>query len=259
MKSNVLATMILMLISGPTWAQQISTGDTRPTIAVYGSAVVNVKPDKVVLTFGIETEDRDIIVAKEKNHAILKRAMESMKELEIPSKEIATDHLSVHPQYINTSKYADGTKISGFMVRNVFTVTLSETSRVESLVAKLIQDGVNHVHDIDFQTSEFKKHREQARELALKAAREKATKMAAVLDQSVGIPIQISDQSRDDSRYRYYSSWSWGGYDRGPSMAQNVVQNIAASGDDDVTDSVALGKIAISAAVYVTFELKDEK
>ncbi len=64
---------------------------------------------------------------------------------------------------------------------------------MEELVTKVLQAGVNYVHGIDFQTTEFKKYREQARNLALRAAKEKAEMMAGVLGQSAGAPIQINE------------------------------------------------------------------
>ena len=42
-------------------------------ITVGGEAVVNVKPDKIVIRLGIETWDDNIANAKEKNNEILKK------------------------------------------------------------------------------------------------------------------------------------------------------------------------------------------
>jgi uncharacterized protein YggE len=134
-------------------------------------------------------------------------------------------------------------------------VTLAETAKVEELVTKVLQSGVNYIHGIDFQTTEFKKYREQARELALKAAKEKADRMAAVLGQSIGAPLQINENYGGSPWGYYYSSWSGWGYGRAQGMTQNVVQNVA-GGSGEISDTIALGKISIRANVAVTFELK---
>ena len=117
-----------------------------------------------------------------------------------------------------------------------------------------MQSGVNYIHNINFQTTEFKKYREQARELALNAAKEKAEKMAATLGQSVGDPIQIGE-GYGGSNWWYYSSWNSWGYGRSNVMSQNVMQNIE-SGMGEISETIALGKISIKANVNVTFELK---
>ena len=133
-------------------------------------------------------------------------------------------------------------------------ITVNGEAVVNVKPDKIVINGVNYIHGIDFQTTEFKKYREQARELALKAAKEKAEKMAAVLGQSVGAPIQISE-SYSGSPWWYWSSWSGWGYGRNQSMAQNVIENVP--GDSgEISETVALGKISIRAAVTVTFELK---
>lgn len=250
MKAIAMVALAIMISACPVRAQQTQMYDARPKITVSGEAVVNVKPDKIVITLGIETSDAEIMTAKQKNNDILKKAVVAIKELGIPEKEIQTDHLSIEPRYKDYYRKED---FLGYFVRNSFVVTLAETAKVEELVTKVLQAGVNYIHGIDFQTTEFKKYREQARELALKAAREKAEKMAGVLGQTVGAPIQISE-NYSGSPWSYYSSWS-GWASRGQGMTQNAIQNVQ-SGSGEISETIALGKISIQANVSVTFELK---
>ncbi len=242
----------MIMVATSVWAQQAQMYDDRPKITVSGEAVVNVRPDKIVVTLGIETWDTDIMAAKQKNNDILKKTVAAIKESGIPEKEIQTDHLSIEPRYKNDYRKED---FIGYFVRNTLVVTLTETDKVEGLVTKVLQAGVNYIHGIDFQTTEFKKYREQARDLALKAAKEKAEKMAGVLGQSVGVPIQINENF-SGSPWWYYSSWSGWGYGRNQGMSQNVIQNVQA-GAGEISDTIALGKISIRANVSVTFELRE--
>jgi len=245
------ASVAMLMIFGVAWGQQATSYDDRPKITVNGEAVVNVKPDKIVINFGIETWDTDIIVAKQKNNEILKKAKAAIKESGVPEREIQTDYLSIEPRWKSEYRKED---FLGYFVRNTVVVTLTDVAKVEKLVTEVLQAGVNYIHGIDFQTTEFKKYREQARELALKAAKEKADKMAAVLGQSVGAPIQINESS-GGSPWWYWSSWSGWGYGRNQGMSQNVVQNVQGS-SGEISDTISLGKISIRAAVTVTFELR---
>jgi uncharacterized protein len=249
MKINAILAILAVMSPNSVRAQQAPLYDDRPKITVSGEAVVNVTPDKIVLTFGIETWDADILTAKQKNNEALKRAIAAIKETGIPEKEIQTDHLSIEPRYKHDYRKED---FIGYFVRNTFVVTLAETARVEELVTKVLQAGVHYIHGIDFQTTEFKKYREQARELALKAAKEKADKMAGVLGQSAGAPLQISETYSGSPGW-YYSSWS--GWGRSQGMSQNVMQNVQGTPGES-SDTIALGKISIRANVSVTFELK---
>ena len=255
MKVKGILILMVVLAAAPAWGQyyrSMPNSDDQPKITVSGSAVVNVKPDKVILSFGIETLDEDIMTAKNDNNTMLKKALASVKGLGIPAKEIQTDHLSVSPRYDSSIHR----RLLGYEVRNTFVVTLTDPSKVEPLVTQMLKDGVNYIHGIDFQTTEFKKYREQAREMALKAAKEKAEKMAAVLDQKIGAPLQISENTYYGSG-RYFSAWSWWGGGRNMAMAQNVMQNIPSDGEE-IDGTIALGKIAITAQVNVTFRLKSE-
>jgi len=160
----------------------------------------------------------------------------------VPDKEVQTDYLSIEPRYKNDYQKKS---FLGYFVQNSMAVTLTAPGKVDELVSKLLQTGIESIDGIDFQTTEFKKYREQARELALKAAKEKAGKMAAVLGQTIGAPIQISEG---------YGGWS-GWRPSRQAMSQNVVQEVP-DGGGEIPGTIALGKISIRANVTVSFELK---
>jgi uncharacterized protein YggE len=250
MKAKV-TTIFLILTMCSLHAQQSQLSDDRPTITVNGEAVVKVQPDQIEITFGIETWDVDIMFAKQKNNEIMKKANAAIKELRIEEKNIQTDYLSIEPRYDDNYNKKN---FIGYFVRNTFVVTMTEPAKVEGLVTKVLESGVNYIHRINFQTTEFKKYREQARELALNVAKEKAVKMAGALGQLIDDPIQISE-GYGGSNWWYYSSWNGWGYGRSNIMSQNVIQNIE-SNTGETSETIALGKISIKANVTVTFELK---
>ncbi len=251
MKPTAIIMFLTIMVISPVWAQQAPCCDEQHKITVNGEAVVNVKPDKIVVTCGIETWDSNVIIAKQKNNGILKKAIAAIKDIGVPEKDIQTDHLSIEPRYKDDYRKES---FIGYFVRNTFIVNLTDTGKVEGLVTRVLQAGVNYIHGIDFETTEFKKYREQARELALKAAKEKAVKMAAALGQSVGEPAQINE-NYSGLPWRYYSSWSGWGSGRAQGMSQNAMQNVG-EGSGEISDTIALGKISIRANVGVVFEMK---
>jgi uncharacterized protein YggE len=247
MKTLLASGLMTVMACTSVWGQQPQVSDDRPKITVGGEAVVNVKPDRVVVSFGIETWDANIIVAKQKNNDILKKAVAAMKECGVPEKEIQTDQLSIEPRWHGSYEKQD---FIGYFVNNTVMVTLSDVKTVEQVVSSALAAGVHRIHGLDFQTTELKKYREEARDLALKAAKEKAEKMSAVLGQTIGKPLQI-DESYTGSRW--YGGWS---RDRSSGMSQVQVQADRGS-SGEITDTVALGKLAVRANVSVTFELKE--
>ena len=254
MKTKTLTIFLIVVASISIQAQQGQLFDDRSKISVNGEAVVKVQPNEIIITFGIETWDKNIMIAKEENNKIMKKAVAVIKESGIQDKDIQTDYLSIEPRYGDNYEKRN---FIGYFVRNTLVVTLSETDKVEDLVTGVLQSGVNYIHNINFQTTEFKKYREQARELALNAAKEKAEKMAGTLGQSIGDPIQINE-GYGGSNWWYYSSWNgWGYGSRSNFMSQNVMQNIE-SGTGEISETIALGKISIKANVNVTFDLKNK-
>lgn len=252
MKTIVITTFLIVITMCSIRAQQTQLFDDRPKITVNGEAVVKVQPDQIIITFGIETWDKNIMAAKQENNEIMKKAIVVIKESGIPDKNIQTDYLSIQPRYDDNYNKKN---FIGYFVRNTFVVTLAEPDKVENLVTGVLQSGVNYIHSINFQTTEFKKYREQARELALNAAKEKAEKMAGTLGQLIGDPIQIGE-GYGGSNFGYYSSWNgWGYGSRSNYMSQNVMQNIE-GGTGEISETIALGKISIKANVNVVFELK---
>ena len=248
MKSVSINTMFFMAIAILISSMAFAEEQPVRTIMVTGEAIVKVEPDMVIVTFGVETYNNDIITAKEQNQAVVKKAFAVIRELGIEESAIQTDHISIEPRYKDSS-YERGS-INGYFVRNTAAVTLKEPKTLEELLTRLLQTGITSVYNVDFQVSDLKPHREQARELALVAAKEKAEKMTAVLGQKLGRPTQIVENQN------YW--WVNGGRGRYSSMSQNVVQNAAPAGDQGETgESVALGKISVRANVSVTFELAD--
>jgi len=90
---------------------------------------------------------------------------------------------------------------------------------------------VNFLLGVDFRTTELKKYREQARELAARAAREKADKIAAVLGESVGHAITINEGYNAGDSSAYNSTWSGFGSPR-----NNASQNSAAVSAGDLSN-----------------------
>ncbi len=251
MKPITLFVCTLLVCGCALSARAQNAPETRGRITATGEAVVYVTPDRIDVALGIETRDLDIVNAKQKNSDILRKTLAAVKDLGVPEKNIQTDHLSIEPRY----QYDFGKEtFLGYWVRNTLVVTLNDTGKIEDLLSRALQSGVNYIHGVTFQTTELRKYRDQARESALKAAREKAEAMARVLGRTVGAPVQISE---DTSRgpWSYYSgSFAWG-YGRGQALSQNVTQYARGCAGEN-SETIALGKIAVRADVSVMFELQ---
>lgn len=238
-----LAAMAALLILAPEARAQ-----EEGRITVTGEADVRVVPDEVVLTLGVETDDLDLAAAKAENDSRMTGVIESAREAGIPENLIRTDYLGIEPRY----DYDGRQRIFlGYWVRKSVSLTLRDIEAFEGVLSDVLEAGANYVHGIQFRTTELRTHRDQARSLALEAAREKAEMMAHQLGHEVGRTVLI----REDRSSWWSSYGGWWGSGRGAYMSQNVVQN--APGGGGTSEGVtAPGQISVTAHVSVTFELQ---
>jgi uncharacterized protein YggE len=242
----VLVTIVLALAAGAASAQ---TPAPR-TIAVNGNAEIRVAPDEVILTLGVETNALDIAAARADNDRRVKAVVQAARAQGVPAELVKTDFLDIQPHYRDDDARRG---FLGYVVRRSLVITVRDVPKFEPLLSAVLAAGANYVHGIEFRTTELRKHRDEARRLALKAAREKADAMAAALGATVGAPLTIQEG---------YSGWSspygtWWGARYGAMMSQNVVQEGARGGASD--EAMVPGQISVTATVSVTFELSAAK
>ena len=178
--------------------------------------------------------------------AAISQVIKAIKRLGVEARDISTDRYIIQPLYEDW----DSLSIKGYRIFNVISITLRDVSKTSEAIASAFDAGANQVVNVEFYTSELRKYRDQARELAVKAAQEKAAALAATTGQSIGVAKSITE-----NRTWWYGSYgSWWGYGAGQ-MTQNVVQNSGGSSQFSDEGTLAPGQIAVSADVTVEFEL----
>jgi uncharacterized protein YggE len=241
------AVALIAILSVSAWTSNQQSSEAPRLITVTGDAEVRVVPDEVILTLGVETWDKNMDRAKRQNDEIVQDVLELAVEFGIAPEHVQTEYVSIEPRYRNG--YYEESDFIGYFVRKTVVITLRDLAKFEDLLAGALSAGVNHVQGIEFRTTELRTHKDEARALAINAAREKAEALAGELGQKVGEPHMI--QEVQTGWWSPYSSW-WGHW--GGGMAQNVVQEIGGSGLAS-GGSVAPGQISVNAKVSVTFEL----
>ena len=209
-----------------------------PLIIVTGEAEVRVVPDEVVFDLTVQTLNRDLRLAKSQTDERLKKTLELTRRYKIVPADVQTDYVKLEPRY----RGGDETRtLVGYSVRKDLLFTLRDASQAEELLSELIEAGVTRINSISFRSSQLRKHRDQARALAIKAAQEKAAALAAEIGQRIGKAYSIEEDS-PASNFR----------------ASNMTQNVVAFDGSESSASegtLALGQIKVSARVTVRFIL----
>jgi uncharacterized protein YggE len=216
---------------------------------VNGEAEVKVAPDRVRLSLGVETRNKDLSAAVAQNDAAVRRVIEAVRAMDIAAADIQTDYFHIDLSYNDH----DRTLVDYYHVTKGVEVLLRDVAKFESLMKAALMAGANHLYDVEFSTSELRKYRDQARALAMKAAREKANDLAAAAG------LKVREKPLAVSAYNYgggswYSSCCGPRY--GGNAYQNVVQNVGGDGGIAAGGTFALGKISVTASVSATFQLE---
>jgi uncharacterized protein len=166
-------------------------------VRVVGTSEVKVIPDRAVIEIGVEKQNPSASVAKQMADAAARRLLASLRSNGVEDKDIQTTFLSLRPQF----DYRKGMRISYFVAAQTLSVTVRDLARLDSLLESVIKAGGNRVDSIQYETSDLRKYRDQARDLAVKAAREKAQALAKALGQDIGKPYSIEEIPESTDTY----------------------------------------------------------
>jgi uncharacterized protein YggE len=215
------------------------------TVSTSGEATVYVVPDEVVLFLGVETADKNLDVATQTNRDASAQLLKAIKALGIEEKHIQADDLRLEIRY-TSSNYI----IEAYRAQRQYSITLKDIKKFESVVDTALKNGANRLNGFEYRTSELRKHRDQARSMAIHAAKEKAAALAKELDCVLGKPRTIGEGSVG----YFYSGWRGGN----SYMMQNTAQyEPSGGGGGDSGDVTPLGQMAVRAQISVTFDLAD--
>ncbi len=222
--------------------------DASRSVQVSGTAVVNVTPDQALIQLGVQSNGSTTQAVEAMNSAATQSVIKAVMALGVEGKDIATDRYVIEPIYENY----DSLYIKGYRINNVVAITLREVNKTSQVIAAALRAGANQVINVDFYTSQLRQYRDQAREMAMQAAREKATALAKAAGAGAGCVLTITENS-----WSYYNGW-W--YGRGQSQSiwtQNVMQNIpSGAGNTAGEEPISLGQISIKAEIAASFGLE---
>jgi uncharacterized protein YggE len=232
-----------------------------PSLAtVSGSAEIKVVPDQIFLNVAVETRDKDLAEAKKQNDEHVSAALDFLKKNKVKETDVKTDYINIQPVYFeNNNVYRSSGTTSGgavdtkpvyYIVRKTIGIKITDVAKFDDLLSGLLASGVNSVEGVDFRTSELRKYRDQARSMAVKAAREKAQVMATELGAKLGKANSINENEGGG-----WMSWGsnrvqFGGQYQNSMM--NGSQDAGLAGGSE-SGTISVGQISVTANVSVSF------
>jgi uncharacterized protein len=237
---RTIALLLLLLTAATATAQE---KPAPPYVTVAGEAEMNIAPDEVKFDVTLQAFNKELKLAKTQVDDRLKGLIGIAKKHGVAETDTQTDYVKVEPRFKGND---DSRAFLGYWVRKDLVFTLRDVSHAEELLSEVLDYGVGRINSISFQTSQMRKHRDQARAMAMKAAQEKAAALAAAVGQKIGKAITIEEEV-PGARTGYALS--------GANYSSNAA-SFERSDSTETEGTLALGLIKVSARVTVKFVLE---
>jgi uncharacterized protein YggE len=250
--------VLCMMMPHVAQAQGVMPPQLTRNIAVTGDAEIKVVPDQVIISMTAENRGADLLQTKDKNNETVAALLDYVeKTLGVDKKNFQTDFESLEPVYrscdyqLEMSGQCSSLEVAYYNVRKGVQIKLDDPAKYETLMTEALKMGITRIDNIQFITTELRKHRDAAREMAAKAAQEKAAALSKTLGMGLGKPISINATD-----YSSFYTPGHGGRMDGR-MAQNVMMDASGGAMEKAGEStLALGQVTVTATVNVTFEIE---
>jgi len=165
--------------------------DVQNTISFSATGKVFAKPDLVLTTFSVITEEKTVAQALTENSESMNNVIEFMKSQGIEDKDLKTTVFSIYPRYewhkSELSYYPQGERVLvGYEVRQSLEVKIRDMEKIGILIEGATNAGANEVGSLQFTFDNEDELKAQAREQAIDKAKQKAEELATQLGVRLG-------------------------------------------------------------------------
>ena len=148
--------IVLMLATVTFVGCAAATPDTSANdhvIQVSGSGTVTGTPDRVQLSFAVETESPDVKSAQTDNANRMSAMVDALVAAGVPKDQMQTTGYSIYPVYQDSTGLLDQ-KIKTYQVTNTLQVTLKDVTQTGGIIDTAVAAGANKVTSIQFMLSD---------------------------------------------------------------------------------------------------------
>ncbi|MFB5608325.1 MAG: SIMPL domain-containing protein [Candidatus Nitrosomaritimum yanchengensis] len=160
--SAIVGTIIVLAITVNTLSENQAEAQTTPfpsrekVISVTGTATTSVDPDLLVITFGVETQEKSAKDALVANSESMTSIVNTLRSLGVSEDDISTSRISIYPIYDSyrdsvTEKYTQ--ELVGYRVTNTITVETAQLNKAADIIDGGVSSGANRVDNVSFTLS----------------------------------------------------------------------------------------------------------
>lgn len=236
----------LALVIATSFARAQQAAPEPPLVTTSGTAEIKVVPDLADLSFEVEVRNADLAAARKEQTARATKVLAALRAAGVEEKELQSADISISPNFTeNQRERVETAKVRFFSVSQRISATLHDVKKVPDAIAAAVNAGATGVDGVNLRSTELRKHRDEARGKAIKAAKEKAVALAGELGAKVGKPFKITEGS---------AQWRGSNFTNNAQVMGNA--NDTREGGGEGSESFAPGTISIMATITVSFLLE---
>ena len=170
-------------------------------VSVTGDSIVQAQPDTAILTVSVVTQGRNALEAQQDNANRSDAVVKALKSAAGAGAEVKTSGYNLQP--IRAYKEGQPPTITGYEARNSVTVTMSDLTRVGTVIDATAQAGSNDISGIAFTLRKDRPARDQALAEATREALSKAQVIATALGGRVVRIVEVQEEGVQPPRPIY--------------------------------------------------------
>lgn len=212
------------------------------SITVSGTGKASIVPDIAQISFTVQETASTVAAAQDSATKRTNNALAAVKELGIDDKDVKTTGYQVYPQYTSRPCPAgaycadSGSQITGYQVSQSIEVKVRDTAKAGDVLQKLGTLGVQNISGPNFMVDDDGKVQLEAREEAIKDARERAELLAKQLGVRLGKVVSFSESGGAIPYYAYGKGGE--GFDM--AVAQSAPAPTLPTGENETTVTVTI-------------------
>lgn len=181
MKNEKIIIFILIILA--TTAVSITSvfmalrSNNQDRFSVTGSGTVYAKADIANIQVGLRTKTfKTAAEATKESTEKMNKINAELNKLEIEEKDIKTSNYNLSPVYNWTN--SKGQELIGYEVTQTLDIKVRDLNKIGDVISKTTEQGANQIRNISFTIDDEYALKNQARELAITKAKEKAEMIA---------------------------------------------------------------------------------
>jgi uncharacterized protein len=160
--------------------------NSNNTLFVSGTAFTKVKPDRVVISIGVEATNKTAKASLAANSESMNKIISALRNSGVKENETSTSSFTISPNY-NYTESGTILNITGFTVTNSIQIDSSTLENLSSWIDAAVASGANSINSIDFRISNDKL--EDTKNMLIKDAIANAREKADIVSSELGLKV----------------------------------------------------------------------